>query len=191
MAASTPNRAPRRLNLSNTLTSLRLFSAPLFLCAVLDESWLVAGLLFWFAVASDFVDGRIARARGEASAFGGVLDHASDATFVILGLWALVMQDRVTIALPLLVAAAFLQYVLDSRILAGRDLRASALGRWNGIFYFVPSGVVVTREMLGLTLPPDAAVRMLGWLLVISTLISMADRLVSLVTGGRGNREGR
>jgi phosphatidylglycerophosphate synthase len=167
------------------LTILRLLSAPLFYCAIVNDQALAAGLLFWLAVASDVFDGRIARARGEDSAFGGVLDHASDATFVILGQWALVSQGRLPGALPLLVGAAFLQYVLDSRILAGRALRASLLGRWNGIFYFVPPGVVATREMLGLHLPPDAALRWLGWLLVVSTLISMADRLVGL----RGARD--
>ena len=41
------------------------------------------------------------------------------------------------LVLPGLVAAAFVQYTLDSRALAGQRLRASALGRWNGIAYFV------------------------------------------------------
>jgi phosphatidylglycerophosphate synthase len=191
MPASTPSRSPRRLTLSNALTLLRLLAAPLFFCAIVEEAWATAGLLFWFAVASDVVDGRIARARGEASAFGGVLDHASDATFVVAGQVALVVQTRVPTALPLLVGLAFLQYVFDSRILAGRALRASSLGRWNGIFYFVPPGVIATREMLGLRFPPDSAVWLLGWLLVISTLISMADRLASLVFVRRDDGEPR
>jgi len=171
------------------LTLLRLLSAPLFYCAIASGQSMAAGLLFWLAVASDVFDGRIARARGEASVFGGILDHASDATFVILGQLALVSDGSLPVALPVLVGAAFLQYALDSRILAGRALRASLLGRWNGIFYFVPPGIVATREMLGLQLPPDAMVRLLGWLLVVSTLISMADRLVGLFGARRHDED--
>ena len=92
--------------------------------------------------------------------------------------------------LPLLVVAAFLQYVFDSRILAGQELRASFIGRWNGIFYFVPPGVVVTREWLGLANPSNEWVFLLGWALVVSTLVSMIDRLVGVVIAARDRHGG-
>lgn len=171
---------PRRLTLSNGLTAVRLVSAPAFHHALVEESWTIACLLFWTAVASDWLDGRVARVRGESSAFGGLLDHASDAGFVVLGLFALAFAGHVPLLLPLLVVAAFLQYVLDSRALAGRRLRASALGRWNGILYFVPPGVLATREALGVGAPSDALILLVGWLLVLSTLASMADRAWAL-----------
>ena len=180
-----PSRSERWLTLSNGLTSMRLLAAPFFYWSIVNEDWRVACLVFWLAVASDVVDGRLARARGETSAFGGLLDHASDATFVTLGLAALAMTGRVPGLLPILIVAAFIEYAVDSRILAGRELRASFLGRWNGIFYFVPTGVIVTREALGLLVPADEIVRLLCWALVISTLISMGDRLVSVLSVAR------
>ena len=128
------------------------------------------------AVATDVADGRLARARGESSAFGGLLDHATDASFVSLGLCALAQAGQVPWALPVLVVAAFLQYMLDSKSLGGRALRASFLGRWNGILYFVPLGIVATRNGLGLSWPPDGWVVAIAWGLVLSTAISMADR---------------
>jgi hypothetical protein len=82
--------------------------------------------------------------------------------------------------LPAAVALAFLQYTLDSRALQGAPLRASALGRWNGIAYFVPIGTVVVRDALGLRWPPAGLVLGLGWLLVATTLLSMADRALAL-----------
>jgi phosphatidylglycerophosphate synthase len=177
------------LTWANVLTSLRLFSAwPLYL-AIEKEAWWVACGIFWMAVASDLVDGRIARARGESSAFGGLLDHASDATFVIVGLLALASSDQTPWILPYLVGAAFIQYVLDSKTLAGRPLRASALGRWNGILYFVPIGVVVTRESVFLSIPGDDVVFFLGGLLAASTLISMSDRLWALFTSKWTSRD--
>jgi phosphatidylglycerophosphate synthase len=171
----------RRLTLSNGITLLRLLSVPFFFAAIEGRHWPVACALFWLAVGTDFVDGRIARARGESTHFGGLLDHASDAGFVTAGLAALAIDARVTALLPLLVVVAFVQYVLDSRWLAGHPLRASALGRWNGICYFVPPGIVVTREALGLAWPADVAVSLLGWLLVASTTLSIADRGLTLL----------
>lgn len=185
MAALERKRTPQWFTFSNGLTSMRLVAAPFFYLFIVNQSWWAACTLFWLAVASDIVDGRLARARGESSAFGGLLDHTSDATFVTLGQVALVKAGCVPILLPILIVAAFLQYGFDSRVLAGRELRASYLGRWNGVLYFVPPGVMVTREALGLALPPDAIVFILGWVLVISTLISMVDRLTSAISARR------
>lgn len=171
------------LTFANALTLARLLAAPFFYCALQGDARLLALLIFWAAVATDFADGRIARARGESSAFGGLLDHATDASFVTLGLAALAQQGLVPWLLPMLVLAAFLQYVLDSKSLAGRQLRASALGRWNGILYFVPLGTVATREGLGIDWPPDAWLAWMGWGLVASTLVSMGDRVWGLFRG--------
>ena len=167
--------------LSNGLTSMRLLAAPFFYWAIVSHGWWLACLLFWLAVASDVVDGRVARARNETSAFGGALDHGTDATFVTLGQLALVKIGATPELLPILIVVSFFQYAFDSRILSGRVLRASVIGRWNGIFYFVAPGILVTREALGLTFPSDAWINALGWLLVVSTVISMADRLIGLV----------
>ena len=106
----------------------------------------------------------------------GLLDHGTDALFCSLGLAALAWVGAVPAALPFLVATAFVQYLADSRSIAGRPLRASALGRWNGILYFVMIGVPVVRDALGLTWPGAYLVLALGWALSISTVLSMADR---------------
>jgi len=165
---------------ANLLTLVRLFS-------VLPFAWLVAHggggpwplTLFGVAVATDLVDGPLARARGTASGVGRALDHAADFAFVDSGLAAAALRGRVPWLLPLLVAAAFAQYVLDSYFLhrAGQ-LRMSALGRWNGILYFVPLGLALFVELgAGALAGPT---RWLSWLLVLSTLVSMADRAFSL-----------
>lgn len=171
----------RRINLSNAVTLIRLGCIPFFAQALAAGSWTSAALLFWLAVATDLADGRLARARGESSRAGAILDHASDALFVVVGLAVLATQGRVATALPALVAVAFVQYVLDSRWLAGRPLRASGLGRWNGILYFVPLGIVSTREALGWGWPADVEVGVIAWILVASTLVSIGDRALALL----------
>lgn len=93
------------------------------------------------------------------------------------GLAALVARGEVPWPLPGLVALAFVQYVIDSRADRGARLRASVLGRWNGIAYFVPVAAVAGRDALSLAWPPIPWLRTLGWLLVATTLASMLDRL--------------
>jgi phosphatidylglycerophosphate synthase len=170
----------RMLTRANALTGVRLALAPLLVWALCEERAELALAAFVLAVGSDLADGRVARRFGEASALGGFLDHVTDALFVASGLGALALLGLVPAPLPLLVLAAFAQYALDSRALAGRPLRASALGRWNGIAYFVLLGIPVVRGGLALAWPADALVRGIGWALVASTLLSMLDRLAAL-----------
>ena len=139
--------------------------------------WIVAGTLFATAVVTDIADGRIARSTGTTSVLGGLFDHASDAAFVTLQFTALAWLGISPWALVLVVPASFLQYVFDSDALAGAPLRASIIGRSNGIAYFVLAGFPLYEHALELYLLPKNAFMWCGWLLVTSTLISMLDRL--------------
>jgi len=176
---------PRLRTRANALTALRLLCGPLLVLALLDRAALSAFALFWLAVATDLLDGRVARRFGETSALGGFLDHVTDAAFVSLGLAALALRGEGPALLPALVALAFVQYTIDSRATSGGALRASALGRWNGIAYFVPIGAVVVRDALALGWPGPALLRALGWALAASTLLSMADRALALTRARR------
>jgi phosphatidylglycerophosphate synthase len=165
---------------ANALSLARLALVPLLGAAILRDAPLAAGALFALAVATDLADGPLARRRGEASALGGLLDHAVDATLCVVGLAAWWCRGEAPAVLAPLVAAAFAQYVLDSRALAGRPLRTSALGRWNGIAYYVLVAVPIYRDALGLAWPGAGWVRAAGWALAAATLVSIADRLLAL-----------
>jgi phosphatidylglycerophosphate synthase len=171
--------APHAIALTpaNALTLLRLLLAVPFVLAVRAGAAWEASLLFALAAASDFADGRIARCRRETSEHGGFLDHAVDATFVASGAAALASVGVLPVWLAPLVAIAFVQYALDSRFMLAHGLRGSALGRWNGIAYYVIVAVPVVRDALGLGWPGPGLVRALGWALVASTLLSISDRL--------------
>ena len=166
---------------ANALSLLRLAVAPLLAIAILAGRAELATLLFALAVATDFADGAVARRYGESSALGGLLDHTIDATFCVLGLAAHAAAGVLPWALPAFVAASFAQYVLDSKSLAGQPLRASRLGRWNGIAYFVAIAVPIVRDALGWTWPGATLVWWLAALLVVSSAISMLDRAVALL----------
>lgn len=167
----------RWLTRANALSGLRLLlAAPLAAC-VLAGRPLLGTLVFFTAVATDFADGWIARRDGDASPMGGAFDHAVDAVFVSTGCAAWVAAGVLPGPLPALILLAFLQYALDSRVLAERGLRGSALGRVNGIAYYVIVAVPLVRDALGLSWPGPGLVLALGWALVATSALSMLDRL--------------
>jgi phosphatidylglycerophosphate synthase len=175
--SASPQRNGRWLTWANGLTASRLVAAPLLALAILREADGAALVVFVAAVLTDLLDGPVARRSGEASSLGAVLDHATDAAFVTAGTGALGCTGQVPPLLPWLIAAAFIQYAVDSRVGGGSSLRTSVLGRWNGVAYFVLLGIPVVRDGLGLAWPGAPLVNAIGWALVVSTLLSMADRL--------------
>lgn len=154
---------------------------------VLSEAWLPAAIVLWITIGTDIADGYIARVRNQTTALGGLLDHSSDAFFVATLLFALAEQALVTIALPCLVVAAFLQYALDSRALSGQPLRTSKLGQYNGISYFVLGGFPVMQHALHIIIIDESYFPWIAWGLVLSTAISMLDRLFALLKTNRSD----
>ena len=183
---SAPATQTQWLTSANVISLARLAATPFSLAAVLHGNWPLAGMIFAGAVVSDFLDGIVARWRGTVSTLGGILDHTADAVFVAVTLWGIAYlevgtgADVVPGILPWFIALAFLQYVFDSKALSGQPLRTSRLGRANGIAYYVVAGTVLGRNALGLDWLPDEAIYWAALAVLVSTLISMFDRLRAL-----------
>ncbi len=165
--------------MANGLTAIRLLLvAPFaFYMAQGNERSAIFALAAWVvAVITDLLDGPIARRRGTVTAWSGTFDHASDFLFVTSGLFAGALRGAFPWILPILVTAAFTQYVIDSYWIHRRTrLRGSKLGRYNGLLYFVPSIMDILIRMGVRFLAPLLTI--LIWLLVLSTLVSMGQRL--------------
>ena len=171
---------PSRYTLANGLTLLRLLLAlPTALALEQGMPWFAAGG-FVIAATTDYFDGRIARQRQQSSAFGAIFDHATDALYVTCVLVAATALALVPPLLPALIPVAFLQYLLDSRALAGQPLRANWLGRWNGVGYFVLGGVAIGLQALATVVPLPPGLWLGLWAagaaLCLTTLLSMANR---------------
>ncbi len=171
---------------ANALSAARLLIAAPCAYAIWIGAWTIAAALFVVAVATDVFDGIVARRRGEVTALGGLFDHSIDALFVTLTLAALAAIHIVPWLLPPLAITSFVQYVWDSKALSGAPLRASVLGRWNGIGYYAIVGTATLQHALGVAWPTPAWVSIAAWLLVGSTLVSMADRGYALWRVRRG-----
>ena len=168
------------LTWANALSAIRLCSIPALYFSLLHEDWWIAAVLFAVAVVTDFYDGKIARYLNQTSPLGGLMDHATDAMFVTTGCYALAELGSINAVLPVFIAAAFIQYMLDSKALSGQPLRTSRIGRLNGVAYFVLLGVAIGAALLRWeALTP--VITVFAWLLVASSAASMVDRAATLI----------
>jgi phosphatidylglycerophosphate synthase len=172
--------------MANFLTAIRLLLVIPVAMAIANESlftsWLLLALIV-IAIASDYFDGKVARALKTASARGMLFDHGTDFIFVTIALFALSIIGLSSILLPLLIVVAFSQYVLDSYFLfKQKQLRMSFLGRWNGIFYFVPIVLVATSRLPAFEQVQDnfnLIIVYSNYALTVSTLASIVDRAIA------------
>ncbi len=80
------------LNLPNTLTAFRLLLAPVFAWLLYTSEWLLAGIIFIIAAASDIMDGYLARKLNEESDWGRFFDPVADKLFFGLGIIVLIIK---------------------------------------------------------------------------------------------------
>jgi CDP-diacylglycerol--glycerol-3-phosphate 3-phosphatidyltransferase len=112
------------LNVPNLVTWLRISLIPLLIGVFyLPDAWLspagkntAACAIFVVAALSDWLDGYLARALDQASAFGAFLDPVADKLIVAAALIMLLTLDRVE---PLV-----------ALIIIGREIAISALREW-------------------------------------------------------------
>ena len=166
--------------LANCISSLRLLMAPALIYLLWQDLFLWSLLLMLGALITDMADGFVARKLGQVTNFGGLLDHGSDALLVLCGLFVFATLNIIPWFLPFLVAVAFAQYVWDSGSLNRAPLRASSIGKFNGMMYFAFVVLLISQEAFHLSIPGTAATSYLAWGLVLSTLISILDRLVAM-----------
>jgi phosphatidylglycerophosphate synthase len=166
--------------MANTLTAVRLLLVipfAFFMTRGEMRYAVFAAIAIALAIATDLVDGPIARRKGTVSALSGTFDHTSDFLFVTCGLFGGAFRGAFPWILPILITAAFAQYVIDSYWIHRQStLRKSQLGRYNGILYFVPLCLDILIR-LGLHFLEPVLV-LLVWMLVLSTVVSMGQRLI-------------
>jgi len=137
-------------------------------------------VLVGVAIATDFLDGKVARRQGTASPGGQLFDHATDFLFVTSGLTGAAVAGLVPLALPVLITVAFSQYVFDSYwVYRQKRLRMSGIGRWNGVLYFVPLVLlaIARQEMWSDAASTLLVIARLGsYALLASTIVSIVDR---------------
>ncbi len=105
--------------ISNQLTIGRVLIIPVFMAVFYlsgDLGHWLSGIIFMIAAATDWLDGYLARSRGEVTPFGRFLDPVADKLLVASALVLLVSADMT----PALLAV----------IIIGREITIGALREW-------------------------------------------------------------
>ena len=96
----------RILTIPNVISFARIALIPVFVWLIVDRRTTFTGLVvFGVVVATDWVDGAIARATGQVSDVGKVLDPVADRLAIGAGLIALVVRDAFPLWAALLILA--------------------------------------------------------------------------------------
>lgn len=117
------------LNVPNALTLVRLILVPVFIWLMLQDGetarwWALA--VFCFAAATDYWDGRIARARGIVTDFGRVVDPIADKALTLGAFVMLSVAGPVPWWFTILVAVRELGITALRAALLRRDIVVSA-----------------------------------------------------------------
>lgn len=124
---------------ADACTWLRVILAPVFVWLLARAAGHPGSAPFAvcvLAVATDFADGRLARASGRASDARRIFDHGADILFLLPGLAMLARLRSVPALLPWAAAVAFALYALDGWRRArgaGFDLAPSRSGAAAGV----------------------------------------------------------
>ena len=170
-----PNRAARPApgdlsvdrvaTLPNLLSAIRIGAIPVFVVLILHHGTEEAGLLLFGAMlATDWVDGYLARRIGQVSNVGKILDPVADRLAIAAGLIVLVVRS----AFPLWAALAIL--VRDAVVLVAGAIVAGRWGvridvRWVGkVGTFGLMCAVPGISWAHFGLPLAQAFRVLGWI---------------------------
>ncbi len=154
----------RILTIPNLLSFLRIALIPVFVILIVDPDTTQAGLvLFVVVVATDWVDGAVARATGQVSELGKVLDPVADRLAIAAGLIALVVRDAFPLWAALLIVVRDVAVLIAGLVLLSKR-RARIEVRYLGkvaTFALMASIACVAWGTLGYALAPAALA--CGW----------------------------
>jgi cardiolipin synthase len=119
------NDASRRIvTLPNALSFARIATIPIFYALIVDPDTTFAGLmLFSIIAATDWVDGAVARATGQVSELGKVLDPIADRLCIAAGLIALVVRGAFPLWAALVILVRDVVILVAGVVLVRRGVR--------------------------------------------------------------------
>ena len=153
----------RVLTVPNLISAVRIAMIPVFWALIVDEDTTPWGILLFVAVvATDWVDGTVARRTGQVSELGKVLDPIADRAAIGAGLIALAVRGAFPAWAAALILARDVAVVTAGLVLAAKGMRIDV--RWIGkiaTFGLMIAIPAVSWGTLGLW--PAAAALAVGW----------------------------
>lgn len=182
-------------HLPNILSVFRIAVIPVMVALFyIDTAWAVWTnvVLFSLAGASDYFDGRLARASGKTSLLGKFLDSTSDKAIVGVVLMMLIATDRLE---GLWVLPALVIFVREIVIAGLREFMAlynvivpiSKLGKWKLTVQMIFIGFLIAGEYGDALVPYALEIGQYG--LVLAALLTVISAWDYLVAGLKKIRE--
>ncbi len=160
-----PQGSSRRvLTVPNVISFSRIALIPVFFLLIVDPDTTTAGvILFAVVIATDWVDGTIARRPGQVTERGKVLDPVADRLAIAAGIIALVIRGVFPVwAAVAILARDLVVLVAGSYVLSRTHVRLDV--RWIGKVATFSLMVAVPAVSWGaLDLPLGAAGTTIGW----------------------------
>jgi len=136
---------------ARSLTLARLAATAPFVCMLLDGGGFGCAVLFGVVALSDWMDGRLARRAGTASARWGILDAVADITFNFAGLAVAAWLGAIGAWVPAVMALLAVRFL--ARSLSVPAVVYDGTGNLAGVLYYVLVGVIVANAWLGIPGP--------------------------------------
>ena len=152
------------LTIPNAISALRIALIPVFVWLILHPDTATAGLvLFGFVVATDWVDGTIARRTGQVTELGKVLDPVADRLSIAAGIIALTVAGLFPVwAAIAIIARDVIVLIAGAYVLSRYRVRLDV--RWIGkIATFSLMIAVPSLAWAALDLPLAPAATVIGW----------------------------
>jgi CDP-diacylglycerol--glycerol-3-phosphate 3-phosphatidyltransferase len=166
-----------KLNLPNGLTIFRIFLVPFLVVDLLtkfDGREFVGLGIFWLAAITDFLDGYLARRRGQVTKLGTLLDPIADkllisAAFISLVQLGLAPAWMVVVIIGREFAVSGLRSIAAER---GIAIAASSLGKFKMLSQIVAISLLIFRFRFG---ELELISRVALWAVVLFAVVSAAD----------------
>ncbi len=144
--------------MANLITLARIaLIVPFVALFMANAPWnmIAAFAVFVLASLTDFVDGRVARARGEVSALGAAIDPLADKLLIAAALILLVRNGVIAGAGVIAVIAIILREILVSGLreavaAKGGSLPVTPLAKWKTAMQIIAAGLLLATAPQGL-----------------------------------------
>lgn len=170
--------------MANMITLARIALIIPFVFAFLtNASWnlKVALAIFLIASLTDFLDGWVARARGETSALGAALDPLADkllvaAALVLLVRNGLIREAGVIAAIVIILREILVSGLREAVALQGSSLTVTGLAKWKTTVQMIAVAALLASAPTGVIGPDFAAIATgLLWAAAVLTFWTGAD----------------
>lgn len=162
----------RILTIPNAISALRILLIPVFVAMIVDHDTTEAGIvLFALVVATDWVDGTVARRTGQVTELGRVLDPVADRAAIAAGLIALVVRGVFPLwAAVLILARDIAVLVIGAVVLSRYHVRLDV--RWIGKVATFSLMIAIPAISWGtLDLPLSPAATVIGWAAFVTGIV--------------------